>query len=135
MDTALFYPSYLNLSSRAAHEPVSSILNHAAESGGSVTVNWHDRSIFPERLWGEFYLQMVGELNDKGAWFATAGQAVSWFRMRRAATFENVGEGFDASQAKIAWSKGAVLPGLQLKIHPARPAREVHAMGAIPSQG
>src|SRR5205823_13601053 len=80
MDTALFYPSYLNLTSEEASAHVGMIVEHAAQSGGCVTVNWHDRSIAPERLWGDFYSHTVEQLRSRGAWFATAGEAVAWFR-------------------------------------------------------
>jgi hypothetical protein len=49
MDTSLFYASYLNLTPLAAQTVLSAIVQHARESGGTVTVNWHDRSLFPER--------------------------------------------------------------------------------------
>jgi len=30
--------------------------------GGVLTVNWHDRSIAPERLWDDFYLDLLDDL-------------------------------------------------------------------------
>ena len=88
MDTALFYPDRMNLSPREAAKRVNRIIAQAVEFGGVVTVNWHDRSIAPERCWDEFYVDLVRELKDQGAWFATAEQAVAWFRKRRAAAVE-----------------------------------------------
>ena len=51
-------------------------------------INWHDRSLAPERLWGGFYQDLIAEVG-KGdrAWFATAGEAVDWFRWRRSFRF------------------------------------------------
>ncbi|MCC6367107.1 MAG: hypothetical protein IT165_26615 [Bryobacterales bacterium] len=89
MDTALFYPAYLNLSPQDARKRIGTILDNAVQFGGCVTVNWHDRSIAPERLWGAFYRQLIQELLDRGAWFATAAQTVSWFRARRSVTFQH----------------------------------------------
>ena len=63
-------------------------IDRAAEFGGVLTFNWHDRSIAPERLWDGFYLKLLGELKSRGAWFATAAQTVSWFRNRRLAVVE-----------------------------------------------
>jgi hypothetical protein len=87
MDTALFYPSYLNLSPAQADEKVSPLIANTVQFGGVFTVNWHDRSLAPERLWGDFYSHLLEKLSRKNPWFATAAQSVAWFRQRRAATF------------------------------------------------
>jgi len=88
MDTALFYPSYLHLAPADAGVMIQGIIESAAEVGGCVTVNWHDRSIAPERLWTDTYVRVIDDLEKTGAWFATASQATSWFRMRRSIRFE-----------------------------------------------
>ncbi len=54
----------------------------------ALTINWHDRSLAPERLWGACYRDLIQELKTRGAWFSTAAQAISWFRKRRSAVFE-----------------------------------------------
>jgi hypothetical protein len=130
MDTALFYPSYLGLSQQQAKPLVSQIVNNAARLGGCLTINWHDRSLAPERLWDTCYLEMVQDLKRRNAWFATAGQAVSWFRKRRAATFEMDGTEPGAVRANVAVDRGENLPGLRLRIHPARELRGTHAHGS-----
>lgn len=84
MDTALFYPSHLNLRRSEAWALVSAILDHAEKMGGCITINWHDRSISPERQWGGFYRDLVEELEQRGAWITSAGKAVEWYRKRRA---------------------------------------------------
>jgi hypothetical protein len=117
MDTALFFPGHLHLSPKEASKRVGAIIDNAVHFGGVVTVNWHDRSIAPERLWGGFYLQLVDELKNKGAWIATAAEAVSWFRMRRSATFENIHWETNAPDAKIAVAIGGEMPGLRLRLH------------------
>jgi hypothetical protein len=88
MDTALFFPSYLNLSPRQAEAVVRPLIENAVRFGGVLTVNWHDRSLAPERLWGGFYSHLLDQLSARNPWFATAAQTVAWFRQRRAATFE-----------------------------------------------
>jgi hypothetical protein len=88
MDTALFYPAHLHLSPKEAEVRISQIIDATVQHGGCLTVNWHDRSIAPERLWIDTYVNLVNELSHNGAWFATAGQAVAWFRMRRSVRFE-----------------------------------------------
>lgn len=121
MDTALFFPSHLNLSFREARKRVTAIIENAAELGGVVTVNWHDRSIAPERCWDDFYVDLLSELKRGGAWFATAGEAVAWFRKRRAVTFE--GASADGDAPLLTTDGGADgLPGLRLRAYEARPS-------------
>jgi hypothetical protein len=117
MDTALFYLSYLGLSPRKASARLGEMANQVVRFGGCLTINWHDRSLAPERLWGGCYRQHIQDLKSRRAWFATAGQAVSWFRKRRAATFE-----MDPSQAGgmrvcVAADQDDDLPGLRLRIY------------------
>lgn len=93
MDTALFYPSYLNLSPKQAEEKVRPLVADAVQYGGVLTVNWHDRSLAPERLWGGTYRWLMNELRTQNAWFATAAQTVAWFKKRRAVTFAMAADG------------------------------------------
>lgn len=125
MDTALFYLSYLALSPKEASSRLSRIANDAVQYGGCVTVNWHDRSLAPERLWGNCYRQLIENLKRQGAWFATASQAASWFRKRRSARFE-MDKGGRRTRVKIRFAAGENLPGLQLREH--KP-EDVTAMG------
>lgn len=83
MDTALFFPSHLDLCPADAWREVMAIVDEMERFGGCLTVNWHDRSLFPERLWGQFYRDLVVELERRGAWITTASDAVRWFRRRR----------------------------------------------------
>ena len=115
MDTALFYPGRMNLSVREATDRVEQIIANAVEFGGVVTVNWHDRSIAAERCWDDFYVELVRELKNKGAWFATAAQTVAWFRKRRAAIVEDgASRALDTSMQEQA---NDTLPPLQLRLH------------------
>jgi hypothetical protein len=120
MDTALFYPRHLNLSPSEAREKVRHIIDNAVQLGGCVTVNWHDRSIAPERLWGEFYVDLVEDLRDQGAWFSTAADVVAWFRQRRSAVFEQVNWDSGRVHVKIAVDARQDLPELQLRVHNGR---------------
>jgi hypothetical protein len=85
MDTALFYPSYLHLRPTEAHKVVDDMIEHAANIGGVLTFNWHDRSIAAERLWEEFYVETLWKLRSRKTWFSTAAGAVGWFKKRRSA--------------------------------------------------
>jgi hypothetical protein len=116
MDTALFYPDYLDLSEEEASAWLAPFLDNGVRYGGVLTVNWHDRSIAPERLWDDFYVGLLGELTRKGALFCTASQAVSWFRLRRSVVFENStvdGE----MRVKVSAGHGEDVPGLRLRFY------------------
>ncbi len=115
MDTALFYPSHLNLSPRQAEAVVQPLLENAVEWGGVLTINWHDRSLAPERLWGDFYARLLGRLQEKNPWFATAAQTVAWFRQRRAATFEPLAGG--RVRISLPAGAGAKLPPLRVRVY------------------
>jgi hypothetical protein len=117
MDTALFYPAHLDLSPAQAARRVRDILDNAERFGGTVTVNWHDRSIAPERLWGETYVDLVEEMRRRGAWFATASQAIAWFRRRRSVVFELVGDESGAVRARLSADSAQTLPALRLRVH------------------
>jgi hypothetical protein len=118
MDTSLFYPDYLNLDEQTARQRLARMIDHVAESGGVLTVNWHDRSIAPERLWGEFYRQMLEDLSSRGPWFATAANAVAWFRKRREAVFESVEVGTGEVKVRCRLSTlDTTLPGLRIRVH------------------
>jgi hypothetical protein len=126
MDTALFYPDYLNLSKPAAGELVRRFFNDARRHSGVLTLNWHDRSIAPERLWGDLYLDLLTELKRLNPWFATASDAVAWFRLRRAARFD-----VDNGVVKVQTAPSGRLPGLRLRITTKDGVREIcgHATG------
>jgi hypothetical protein len=117
MDTALFYPSYLNLSPKQAEQTIRPFIENAARFGGVLTINWHDRSIAPERLWDGAYAQLLNELKMKNAWFATAGQSVGWFKKRRAVHFQNVSWENGKVRMKATADSPDGLPGLRLRIY------------------
>ena len=91
-----------------------------SQFGGCLTINWHDRSVAPERLWDAPYRDLVEDLKSRDAWFATAGQAVSWFRKRRSVVFESDCAEPGAVRANAVPESGSHLPSLRLRIHKAR---------------
>jgi hypothetical protein len=117
MDTALFYPDYLGLSSLEATALLDRMIENAAELGGCMTINWHDRSILPERLWDAPYRNLIRELVSRDVWFATAGRAISWFKKRRSVVFERDSAGSDAIFAKVTTGTDASVPALRLRVH------------------
>jgi len=117
MDTALFYPMHLNLTSEEADKRVGSLVDDTAKFGGVITFNWHDRSRAPERLWGEFYGSQVRGLKRRGAWCTTACQTVSWFRRRRAVVFERAGQNGKAIRIRSPHRTGDAIPGLRVRVY------------------
>jgi hypothetical protein len=118
MDTALFYPVHMNLSPARAETLIGQLINNASHFGGVLTVNWHDRSVAPERLWGGVYKNLLADLKKMGAWFPTAAQAVSWFKKRRSAVIENVVREAETIRVKVSVDNSDDdLPGLRIRVH------------------
>ncbi len=117
MDTALFYPAHLNLSPKLARTLLARMVDNAVRFGGCLTINWHDRSTAPERLWGAPYRDLIQDLKARGAWFATAREAVSWFGKRRSVEFEEDPTYPSSVRAKISSNYGHDLPGLRMRIY------------------
>jgi len=117
MDTALFYPSYMNLTFKDADSKVGHVVDTTARFGGVVTFNWHDRSIAPERCWGQFYAKLIRSLKEKGSWCTSAGSAVAWFQDRRSVCFKRVSQGIELSRAASEWRSGKDGPGLRLRVY------------------
>ena len=89
MDTALFYPTRMGLTEPAARRAVNDLIGHVDRCGGVLTVNWHHRSIGPERFWDDFYIALLKDLQKAGAWCTGARQAVQWFKKRRSVRFSD----------------------------------------------
>jgi hypothetical protein len=90
MDSALLSPGRMGLAEGPAVAQCRSIVTQARRFGGTVVVNWHCRSLAPERLWRRPYQELLKELkHDDRAWFATAREVVSWFRWRRSIRFSS----------------------------------------------
>jgi hypothetical protein len=88
MDSALFSSGRMGLTSTQAMPLCKRIVDHAKRAGGALVINWHDRSLAPERLWGRFYGELLKEIREGGrVWFAKALEAVEWFRWRRSIRF------------------------------------------------
>ncbi len=123
-DTALLYPRRMNLSTAAAASLCGALIRNAQRFGGVLTINWHDRSLAPERNWDRLYVDLIRDLTDAGAWFARAEQAVSWFRRRRAVEFSRVELQDDrlvvelANTGPVAGGRADDLPPLFVRVLP-----------------
>jgi hypothetical protein len=116
MDSALFFPGRMHLRKDEAWQLCGLIVNNASRFGGALVVNWHERSLAPERLWGGFYEKLLEQIKkDNLAWFAEAGKAVEWFRWRRSIRFhENASS--DVSNVQVS-APCSASPGAILRIH------------------
>jgi hypothetical protein len=118
MDTALFYPLYMNLSDEQAGAAMLPLIENATRLGGVLTINWHDRSLGPERLWGDAYVTLLHDLRARKPWFATAAQTVSWFRKRRATSFVSVTQDGGSIRVQPATDRTAAdLPPLTVRVY------------------
>lgn len=115
-DGALFFPERLDLSGSEAEKRCQTLIDHARKFGGVLTLLWHDRSHGPERFWGDFYVKLVRTLKSLDAWFATAAQAVEWFRRRREVRFERVTTGIGVLAIPDSEIKDAV-PSFSLRVY------------------
>lgn len=86
-DTAMFYAARMGLSEKEALILCRSIVGNVSKSGGTLVINWHDRSLEPERLWGGFYMKLLHEIRARQPWFATGHQTAEWFGKRRRVAF------------------------------------------------
>jgi hypothetical protein len=110
----------LNLREQDAERLVWKLLDDAERFGGVLTINWHDRSIAPERLWDDFYVQFLCELKSRGAWLTTAAQTVAWFRKRRSAVVQSMRVGASAIRIRGRMERADTLPGLTMRINKPR---------------
>jgi hypothetical protein len=67
---------------------------------------------------------MVESLKERGAWFATARQAVAWFQKRRAVVFEgghgSQEIGIQETGVRVTGEHAKDLPALRLRIYEAQ---------------
>lgn len=116
-DGALFYSARLGMNDGEAWKRCEPIIAHARNTGGVLTVLWHDRSPGPERFWGDFYASLVQKLKSLNVWFGTGGQVVAWFQKRRDVAFERVGAGDGKLRIKGCGCGEGVTPALKVRIH------------------
>jgi hypothetical protein len=116
-DGALFYPQKMDLTESQAWEACEAVVESTRKFGGVLTVLWHDRSHAPERFWGDFYERFVGKLRTEQAWFATASDAVEWFKKRRAVRFERAESADAPQQVKARYTGSPINPGLIVRLH------------------
>lgn len=116
-DTTLFYPRRMGLSEKQAMNLCKKLINNASICGGVLTINWHQRSLGPERLWEDFYVKLLEELRANRPWFASINQAVGWFRKRRSVSFDEVQFIGDKLRLCLRSSEADIQPPLLIRVH------------------
>jgi len=116
-DTALFHTRRMSLNEKQAFNICKKLIINALKYGGVLTINWHQRSLGPERLWEDFYIRLLEELRDNRPWFATLSQAVGWFRKRRSVSFDEVQFIGDKLRICLRSSETDIQPPLLIRIH------------------
>ncbi len=116
-DTALFFPDRMGLTEKEAWALIQRLLENARRYGGVLTINWHDRSLAPERLWGNFYINLLENLKNNAVWVDTASRVVRWFDKRRSASFEKISVSQDKVNLHIISNNDDDVPDLIMRIH------------------
>jgi hypothetical protein len=116
-DTAMFYVDRMMLSEAEALNSCKELIHTMYLSGGALTVNWHTRSLSPERLWGDFYVKLLKEIQTYRVWFATAQEIVRWFRKRRALHFDSAHFGENGVRVALSSPAGPSEPSFTVRIH------------------
>jgi len=117
MDTAMFYRRRMGLSESEALQICRRLINDMRTYGGVFTINWHARSLSPERNWDTFYLKLLEILKAENVWFASGEQAVNWFTKRRAIHFDDVKFLQNKVQVKLSSNNDNSSPALFLRVH------------------
>jgi hypothetical protein len=126
-DTALFSTDRMNLTQREGTRTIDEILRRTRETGGALTVNWHGRSIGPERFWDAPYRHLLRATDREDVWTATARDVVAWFAARRAAEFVEIDPG--RGTVGIAGDADSSVPGLSLRTYNLPAAAGPHGIG------
>lgn len=131
-DTAMLFPGRMGISESRAFALCEKLVGDIGEHGGVFTINWHDRSLAPERNWDILYLALLGLLQGKRTWFATAGEAVGWFEMRRSIRFVPSRIAGGVPEVRMGPAGPANGPPAALRAH--RPAGPWRDEGSIPGR-
>ncbi|NIQ13810.1 MAG: hypothetical protein GTO02_05210 [Candidatus Dadabacteria bacterium] len=116
-DTTMFYPNRMALSEHEAFKLCRQIIDDVRTYGGVFTINWHQRSLGPERNWDDFYIRLLRKLKRENVWFATGKQAVNWFRKRRSIHFKELRVSRNKINCKLSSGISNNLPAVILRVH------------------
>jgi hypothetical protein len=121
----------MNISEPEAMALCGELIAEMKTHGGVFTINWHDRSLAPERNWDAAYLALLDTLRGESTWFATAGEAIAWFERRRAVRFVQAGAAGASPTAVTGPGETGEGPSLALRVHtPAKGSRGSERFGS-----
>jgi hypothetical protein len=115
-DTAMFFPDRMHLTEGEAWDYVSGVERHCRAHGGVITVLWHDRSLVPERLWQDFYTELLERLSGGPTWFGTAADVVDWFRKRRRIGFRALRQTGTSLEVSLEEVPSDASPGFGIRV-------------------
>lgn len=125
-DTALFYKKRMRLSEAEALKICEKLITDLRTYGGIFTINWHQRSLGPERNWDGFYIELLRQLKSENACFMTAREAIHWFNTRRAVHFDDLTLQDDGIRLKLSSINSSASPRLPIRFyHPGAKLPEV----------
>ena len=116
-DSAMFYSDRMKLSETDALNVCRELIHSMSLCGGALTVNWHTRSLSPERLWGDFYAKLLREIQTFRVLFGTGQEIVAWFRERRALHFDSVEFKGNGVHVALSSPTGRSEPSFILRIY------------------
>ena len=131
----MFYSDRMMLSDAEALNACLELIHSLMSFGGVLTVNWHTRSLSPERLWGNFYTVLLNEIRARRVWFGTAKEIVQWFRRRRELRFESVEVQENGARVELSglnWDSGSF--NFSVRLHDPKPTAgdmRLHAWDAL----
>jgi hypothetical protein len=116
-DTAIFFPRRMSLAEDKAFSLCKKIIENVGTFGGVLGINWHDRSLAPERLWGDFYERLLNEIRSRKVWFGTGSEVTGWFRKRRNVKFKQVTTDNGTVKIRIEGVTNSGGPDLKLRLY------------------
>jgi hypothetical protein len=121
-DSAMFYSDRMDLSELEALNICRRLIDSMLAFGGALTVNWHTRSLSPERLWGDYYEQLLREIQTYPVWFGTAQEVVTWFQKRRELRFDWVESAEDGLRVALSGASSHSTCPMIVRLHHPRSA-------------
>ena len=114
-DTALFSSGRMGLTQDQGIREIEKTFKQMREIGGALTVNWHLRSIGPERWWDDSYRHLLRYAESPSVWTATAREVVEWFSLRRSTRFSELDPEQGSLEVSVVGNPN--VPALQLRLH------------------
>lgn len=112
-DTALFASGRMGLNEKEGIQLIDELVETIRRTGGVITVNWHMRSLGPERLWDEPFRYLLRVAEDSRVWTAPACEVMQWFAMRRSVRL--TAGNLDPAQLCAIPADSEYLPSLQVR--------------------